>query len=417
MKYIPRLVDSRLNHMLETFGAVLLRGPKWCGKTTTASHHVSSSLYLTNPANDFSDRRLAELEPSIAIEGSNPRLLDEWQEVPKLWDAVRYECDRRGGAGYFILTGSATPNDRNLPMHSGTGRIARLDMSTMSLAELGVSSGDVSLAGLMRGETYRSSGSLGLRDIAELIVRGGWPGAIDKSTEQASTMAADYINTVCESDISRIDGIRRDPEKVRLLVRSLARNESTLSGTKSLVRDIDGRLTRQTAATYESVLTRLNFICNIPAWDPALRSNVPLRVAPKRHIADPSLAAAAIGASADSLIEDVKTLGLLFESLVIHDLLAYASVTGLRVSHYHDRDNLEVDVVVSSANGDWLPIEVKLGAGGIDSGVKNLLQLEQRMTEAGNKRPKQKCVVVGFGAPAYVTPEGVQVIPIDALGA
>lgn len=393
----------------------MIRGPKWCGKTTTAKSRAKSSLMIADPAGDFRARTLANIDPSIAITGETPRLLDEWQEVPKLWDAVRFECDKRHGEpGQFILTGSATPNDRDMPMHSGAGRIARVDMSTMTLAELGVSNGGVSLSGLFRGETYSAMGSLGVKDIAELIVRGGWPAVMNATTKQAARMARDYVDTVCESDVSDVDGTRRDPDKVRLLLKSLARNESTLAGGKAVTADVDGELSRQTAAKYESILARLHFTNNIPAWDPAIRASVPLRSARKRHLADPSLAAAALGADVDSLALDPKTLGLLFESLVLHDLIVYAEVMEAKVSHYHDRRDLEVDAIVSKGP-EWLAIEIKLGMGGVDAGIANLVKLEERMVAAGNKPPARKCVIVGTGPLAYVTPEGVQVIPIDTL--
>ncbi len=413
--YIPRLIDAKLEEKLATFGAVLIRGPKWCGKTTTAAKHSGSNLMLTDPANNFAARTLANIEPSIALEGDNPRLIDEWQEVPKLWDAVRFECDRRATAGLFILTGSATPNDKNAPMHSGAGRISRIDMGTMSLFELGVSSGKVSLAGLFKGRTYSAVNSLGLKDVAELVVRGGWPSAIGKTTQQTSIMASDYIETVCETDVSAIDGLRRDPEKVKSLIRSLARNESSLVSEKTIVADMAGMATRQTVSVYRSILARLNFTCDIPAWDPAIRGKVKLRSAKKTHLADPSLAAAALGANESSLLKDPKTLGLLFESLVLHDLIAYASVIGASVSHYHDADDLEVDAIVSKANGEWVAIEVKLGSESIDAGVKNLKKLEEKMIKAGNEPASRKCVVVGFGSPAYVTEDGIQIVPIDTL--
>lgn len=414
-RYVTRLIEPVLDTALKTSGAVLIRGPKWCGKTTTALSRAMSSLMVADPAGDFRARALANIDPSIAIAGDTPRLLDEWQEVPKLWDAVRFECDKRQGEpGQFILTGSATPNDQNMPMHSGAGRIARIDMGTMTLAELGVSNRGVSLSGLFHGETYSAIGSLGIKDVAELIVRGGWPAAMDVPTNQAARLARDYVEIVCESDVSDVDGVRRDPDKVRLLIKSLARNESTLAGSKAVAADVEGELTRQTASKYESILARLHFTNNIPAWDPAIRASTPLRSARKRHLADPSLAAAALGVDVDSLVLEPKTLGFLFESLVLHDLIVYADANEAMVSHYHDRRDLEVDAIVSKGP-EWLAIEIKLGMGGVDDGIANLVKLEEKMVAAGNRSPARKCVIVGTGPLAYVSPEGVQVIPIDTL--
>lgn len=421
--YIERVVDRELERLLEMFGAVLVEGPKWCGKTTTAKKHAVSALMLANPENDFAARTLATLDPSLAIKGDKPRLLDEWQEVPKLWDAVRYECDESGLPGRFILTGSATPRDIDAPMHSGVGRFARLKMSTMTLLELGVSSGEVSLGAMFEGETFSGLSKLSLGDIAELAVRGGWPSALNMPTSYAETLAREYLDAVCESDISTVDGVRRDPAKVRSLLRSLARNESTLATLKSVVRDVglqygetSVELTRATATTYISILERLHLIDDIPAWDPAVRSPISLRVSKKRHIADVSLAAAAIGADVESLIADPKTLGLFFESLVLHDLKVYAQALDAGVYHYHDTKDLEVDAVVAKHNGEWLAVEVKLGAAQVEEGCANLRRVEERMVKAGNRPPARKCVVVGFGMPACVVEGDIQVIPVDMLG-
>lgn len=416
MPYINRIVDAELERALGAFGAVLLEGPKWCGKTTTAARVARSSLMLSDPAGDFASRKLAQVEPSVAIEGESPRLIDEWQEVPKLWDAVRYRCDATGGRGLFVLTGSATPDDAHAPMHSGVGRIARVRMGTLTLQEQGISSGKVSVAGLLQGKSYTALGSLDVQTIAQLVVRGGWPSAAGVPAPAASMLARGYVDGVCNSDVSRIDGVRRDPDKVTRLVRSLARNESTLATMKSVLADLGGDITRQTAAKYVSILSRLHFVQDVPAWNPALRSPVVLRQAAKHHLADPSLAAAALGASTESLLEDVKTLGLLFESLVIHDLMAYAQASGARVYHYHDSSDLEVDAIVQADDGRWLAVEVKLGAGSVQDGCQNLLRLESKMTDAGNRPPAAKVVVVGFGEPAHLTEGNVQVVPIDTLG-
>ena len=416
--YIPRHADALLERFLGIFGAVLVQGPKWCGKTTTARRYAGSTLSLTDPKGGFAALKMAELDPSQAIVGDTPRLIDEWQEVSGLWDAVRYECDARSEPGQFILTGSATPRDDMAPMHSGVGRIARLRMDTMTLAELGVSTGKVSLGALLRGEVDISGmGALkGLVEIAELVCRGGWPQAAGLSTADSMEIASAYVDAVCESDASRVDGVRRDPDKVRAILKSLARNESTLASTKTIEADTEKSVSRSSALRYLDALTRINIVDDIPAWHQALRSPLRLRQSPKRHLADPSLAAALLGANPISLASDPKTLGLLFESLVLHDLKVYASANDARLFHYHDANDLEVDGIVQGRDGSWIAVEVKLSAAQIEEAERSLLKLEHIMILHGDGRPAAKCVVVGYGAPAYVTADGVAVIPVDALG-
>lgn len=416
--YIPRCVDTVVERYLGIFGAVLVQGPKWCGKTTTARRFAASTLSLTDPSGGFAARRMAELDPSQAISGEPPRLIDEWQEVPDVWDAVRYECDMRGEPGQFILTGSATPRDDLAPMHSGVGRFARVRMDTMSLAELGISTGEVSVESLLSGDISVSGagGINGLAGVAELVCRGGWPQAAGASTDAAMDIAAAYVDGVCDSDVSRIDGVRRDPEKIRALLTSLARNESTLSSPKAIGADTDGKVSKSTLMRYMDALRRVNVVDDIPAWYPALRSPVRLRQAPKRHLSDPSLAASLLGADPASLISDPKTLGLLFESLVLHDLKVYAAASGARLSHYHDGNDLEVDGIVHSRDGAWVAVEVKLGASQVPDAVDSLMRLEQIMVSHGDRPPAAKCVVVGYGLPSHVTSEGVVVVPVDVLG-
>lgn len=416
-KYIPRIVENELDELLDTFGAVLIEGPKWCGKTTTASTRAKSKLLLTDPTKNFENRLRAMSDPALAISGKTPRLIDEWQEVPKLWDAARFECDMRGGEpGQFIFTGSATPKDADRPMHSGAGRFAKLQMDTMTLFELGLSSGDVRLSDVISGKSFNGPlGSMDSSSIAEQIVRGGWPGAIGRSTRASAVMAKRYIDIVAEEDLSRIDGSKRDPEKVKAVISSLARNESTLATTKTLVTDLDGSVTRQTASSYVSLLGRLSFVRDIPAWNPALRSPVRLRESKKHHLADPSLAAAALGATSATLLSDFKTFGLLFESLALHDLWVYARSNGMNLYHYHDSKDLEVDAVIASPGGTWIPIEIKLSSAQIREASENLIAVEKRMTSAGNKPATAKIVIIGFGSQAYVTEQGVQVIPLDVL--
>ena len=417
-RYLDRCIDRLIERDLGIFGAVLIEGPKWCGKTTTAQQFAESSLSLSDPTGDFAALQLARIDPAQAIVGAVPRLIDEWQEEPKLWDAIRFECDRRAGEpGQFLLTGSATPNDADQPMHSGIGRIARLRMETMTLAELGVSSGTVSLESLLNGYTIKAAlGSInGIAGIADLLCRGGWPQAVGKTTADAMRISAAYIDGVCESDVSRVDGVKRDPEKARALLSSLARNESTLAGEKSLEKDLGGDVSRSTLRRYMDALRRINIIDDIPAWHPALRSPVRLRQGAKRHLADPSLAVALLGANPESLASDPKTLGLFFESLVLHDLKVYAAANDSSVSHYHDADDLEVDAVIHRRDGTWIAVEVKLGSPQIPEASANLLRLERKLVERGEKPPAAKLIVIGFGMPVHTTPEGIIVAPIDTL--
>ena len=417
-RYMSRCIDRSIERDLGIFGAVLIQGPKWCGKTTTAQRFAESSLSLSDPAGDFAALQLARIDPAQAIVGATPRLIDEWQEEPKLWDAIRFECDRRTGEpGQFLLTGSATPNDADQPMHSGIGRISRLRMETMTLAELGVSSGALSLESLLNGRPIKAAlGSInGIADIADLLCRGGWPQAVGKTTADAMRISAAYIDGVCESDVSRVDGVKRDPEKVRALLSSLARNESTLAGEKSLEKDLGGDVSRSTLRRYTDALRRIHIIDDIPAWHPALRSPVKLRQSAKRHLADPSLAVALLGANPESLASDPKTLGLLFESLVLHDLKVYAAANDSSVSHYHDADDLEVDAVIRRRDGTWIAVEVKLGSPQIPEASANLLRLERKLVERGERPPAAKLIVIGFGMPAHTTPEGIIVAPVDTL--
>lgn len=417
-RYVDRCIDKAIGHNLNIFGAVLIQGPKWCGKTTSASRFAKSSLSLSDPAGNFSALQLARIDPAQALAGPSPRLIDEWQEEPKLWDAVRFECDaRKGESGQFILTGSATPRDSMQPMHSGVGRIARLRMDTMTMFELGVSSGAVSIGTLLSGYPAKQAvGSIsGIAGIADLLCRGGWPQAMGKTTDDAMQIAAAYVDGVCESDVSRTDGVKRDPVKVRSLLASLARNESSLAGSKSIDKDIGTDVSKNSVSRYMDALRRINIIDDIPAWHPALRSPVKLRQGAKRHLADPSLAVALLGANPESLASDPKTLGLLFESLVLHDLKVYASANDSLVSHYHDADDLEVDAVIHRRDGTWIAVEVKLGSPQIPEASANLLRLERKLVERGEKPPVAKLIIIGFGMPVHTTPDGIIVAPVDTL--
>lgn len=422
MDYVGRVSDRALEDALTTFGAVLVEGPKWCGKTTSAARLAASELRIADPRNSYQNKRLAELDAHSALQGPRPRLVDEWQEVPSTWDAVRYECDLAAGApGQFLLTGSATPRERERPLHSGAGRIGTVRMDTMTLSELGVSSASTSLSALFSGEAPSGVSRLSPADVAELVCRGGWPATRGMPVAQAMAVARAYVGAVAQEDLGRIDGVARDPSRVRRLIASLARNESTLASRRTVVADTAGpdasTLSASTVADYVSALEKVFFVDDIPAWSPALRSPVRIRSASKHHLADPSLAAAALGATPEALVGDVKTLGFLFESLAAHDLRVYARTMGAGLYHYRDDSNLEVDLVVAREDGTWGAFEVKLGAAQEDEGAANVRALERKMVERGERPASVKAVVVGVGAVARVRPDGVAVVPLDCLGA
>ena len=427
--YIHRIVDDRINKYLQVFGAVVIEGPKWCGKTTTAKNHAASETSMTNPAGDFQERTIARLEPALAIKGDRPRLIDEWQDVPKLWDAVRYECDQSKEKGLYILTGSTVPKTKkgkddvdsdSKPRHSGAGRMKRMRMNTMSLLELGLSSGEISLSGVFEGRQYAALSKLDLAGVADLVVRGGWPDAIGLSTEAAILISRGYLDAVINEDIHEIDGTRRDVDKVRKMIASLARNEATLATTKTIINDISDvggdTITYPTFNEYIDALRRMFFVDDIPAWNPALRSPVRIRASVKHHLADPSLASAALGASQERLIAEPKTLGFLFESLVTHDLIVYAEAMDACIRHYHDDVGLEVDLIVEKSDGDWAAFEIKLGFDQVEEAVSSLISLRDKMVDHGQKPPNAMGVIIGTGGVGHMREDGVQIIPIDTLG-
>ena len=418
-RYMPRMIDCAVERYLTTMGAVCIEGPKWCGKTWTSSYHSNSEILIGDPANSFQNRSLAELSPALVLEGETPRLIDEWQEVPSLWDAVRYTVDQRGGKGQFILTGSATPKRKGI-LHSGAGRIGRLRMRPMSLFESGDSSGKASLQKLCTGELAPAmTGEVELRRLAQLIVRGGWPGNLDAKEEDAPLLPAEYLRAVVEDDIHRIDGIKRDGRKLWLLLRSLARNESTTATNRSLKNDIkemdDEDIDVETVATYLDIFDRLFLSDNQRPFSSRLRSSIRVKQAEKRHFCDPSLACALLGASPERLIGDLETFGFLFEALCERDLKVYAESFGAQVCHYQDYAGNEIDAVVELPDGGWCGIEIKLGANKIEEAAASLLRIQNEIEKDGGKKPNALCVLCGLSNAAYQRPDGVFVVPITAL--
>lgn len=420
LNYKPRIIDAKVEEYLSAFGAVCIEGPKWCGKTWTSAQHSKSEIYIGDPANNFQNRQLAELSPELVLTGEAPRLIDEWQEVPPLWDAVRYKVDQTAEKGQFILTGSATPNHKGV-LHSGAGRIAKLRMRPMSLYESGDSSGQVSLEKLCHGEvTTAMTGEVDLTKLIKLIIRGGWPGSLGLPLKQAMLLPTEYLNAVIDDDVYRIDGIRRDTQKMRLLLRSLARNESTTVTNRMLMRDIkavdDEDIDGDTVSAYLDIFKRLFITDNQPPFAAGIRSSVRIKQAEKRHFSDPSLACALLRATPAGLIGDLETLRFLFEALCERDLRIYAESFDANLYHYQDYQNQEIDAVIELADGQWCAFEIKLGANQIDTAAENLLKIKRQIEEdPRGKPPAVLCVLCGMSNAAYRRVDGVFVVPITAL--
>ncbi len=417
--YKPRIIDKRIEEYLSVFGAVCIEGPKWCGKTWSSLYHSESNIMLGDPSGNFQNRALARMSPDIVLDGEAPRLLDEWQEVPSLWDAVRYKVDQTEKKGQFILTGSATPNHKGI-LHSGAGRIARLKMHPMSLYESGDSSGKVSLEELCHGKlSPQFTGEQDLRKIAELICRGGWPGSINTPSEKVGLLSEEYIKAVIEDDAYRIDGVKRDSLKMQLLLRSLARNESTTATNKTLKNDIkavdDEDIDTDTISSYLDIFSRLFLLENQQPFSTSIRSRTRLKQAEKRHFADPSLPCALLGINSSRLINDLETFGFMFEALCERDLRIYAESFGGKLFHYQDYLNREIDAVIELDDGNWCAFEIKLGANQIDDAAKNLIKIKHSIEEDDGIAPSVLCVICGLSSAAYLRPDGVFVVPITAL--
>ena len=419
-EYRPRVIDKQVDEYLSTFGAVCIEGPKWCGKTWTSVFHSKSKIYIGDPTGNFQNRQLAEISPELVLEGDKPRLIDEWQEVPSLWDAVRYKVDQTQQKGQYILTGSATPNHKGI-LHSGAGRIGRLRMHPMSLYESGDSSGKISLCELCNGVMPNvSTGEVNIKELIELIVRGGWPGSIGLPAKQAALLPMEYLKDVVEDDVYRMDMIKRDTSKMWKLLRSLARNESTTVTDRILINDIKSidleDIDRNTVAAYLDIFKRLFLTENQPPFSSGIRSTMRIKQAEKRHFSDPSLACALLKATPDSLLNDLKTLGFMFEALCERDLKIYAESFGANLYHYQDYGNQEIDAVIELSDGNWCAFEIKLGANQIDDAAANLIKISKQIkADPKGKPPKNLCVICGMANAAYQRADGVYVVPITAL--
>ena len=420
--YRPRIADQMLAARLRRKGAVLVEGPKWCGKTTTAEQQAASILYMADPMRKQQNLQAAKMNVQQLLTGETPRLIDEWQIAPSLWDSVRFEVDHRGGWGHFILTGSSVPPSANEIFHSGTGRFAKLKMRTMSLFESGDSTGAVSLSDLFDAEKKPISGSskIDINRLAYLICRGGWPGALDLNETDALAQAFDYYDVVCDSDISRVDDVQRDPQRVRLLLRSYARHQGTMATIGTILKDLKANesssLSDNTVYDYIKALKKIFVIEDMPAWNPNIRSKTAIRTSDNHYFIDPSIATAALGASPDDLLNDLETMGLMFETLAIRDLRVYTDALDGQVFHYRDKKGLECDAVVHLRNGSYGLIEIKLGGDNlIDDGAKSLVKLAADIDTSRMKSPSFMMVLTGIGDFPYQRDDGVLVVPIGCL--
>jgi predicted AAA+ superfamily ATPase len=419
MKYIARATDAILREKLQSLGGLMIIGPKWCGKTSTAQQFSNSVLYLDDSEAGYNNIHIASLNPSLLLEGLAPRLIDEWQLAPGLFDAARREIDKRGTCGQFIFTGSATPPTKKT-RHSGTGRFSYLRMYPMSLYESGESNGSISLAHLFKGEPDLGVVStVTVERLVFCILRGGWPCALSLSDKAALRIAGEYIFSIENNEwIYSVDKrAKRHPEKIRALIRSYARNTATPASIETILKDIlgsEGTISRGAADAYIRELQNLFVIDDQPGWGVSLRSRAPLRQTPKRHLADPSLAAAAIGATQDKLLKDFNTLGYLFESLCVRDMRVYAAANDATVSHYRDKTGLEVDIIIERADGAWGGLEVKLGARQEDEAATNLLRLAARVDTSRCGDPAFLAILTGGKYP-YKRDDGIFVIPIGCM--
>lgn len=420
MDYIKRIVDTEIKEKLSIMGAVLIKGTKWCGKTTSSKQIAKSVLEMQNP--DLQDNyiELANTKPSLLLEGDKPRLIDEWQLVPKLWNAVRYSVDNIGLPGQYILTGSATPKEDD-SLHSGVGRFAFITMKPMTLFESGDSNGRISFSDIVNGKRDIDGikTELTYEKIAYALCRGGWPTSLKMDEAQSLQIAKNYIDVLCDSDISMVDGVKRNPSLARAILKSYARQVSTIDSNQSLYNDIKANysdVSERTIMDYLSVLKKLYIIEEIEAWNPNIRSKTAIRTSPKKSMIDPSLAVAVLGCSPKELMLDIKTYGLLFENLVNRDLSVYVNSIGGTLKHYRDRYGLECDNIIHFNDGRYALVETKLGGTKIKEAEEHLINLKKLIKESGKKIPEPKFLMIITGTDmAYTTENGILVVPIGCL--
>ncbi len=420
MLYKNRLVDRKIKEYLSLFSAVCIEGPKWCGKTSSCQNASKSAFYVGDPTNNFSNRQIAKIDVSSILIGENPRLIDEWQEVPEIWDAVRYFVDKDNREGRFLLTGSSTPNRKGI-LHSGAGRIAKIRMRTMSLYEMGLSTGEVSLNEILnnRFENILSNNTISLEKIIDYIITGGWPINVSHINKPNIYVAKEYIKAIFDDKIYSFDGKKRNATKFSLLLRSLARNDCSEVSNNKLIDDIKGienkNMDQDTLISYIDILNRLFLIENIKPFDVNIRSRVRIKQLEKRRFVDPSITCALLNVDNESLIKDLNTLGFLFESMCIRDLLSYVEANNMELYHYQDYNDNEVDAVIKMDGNKYSFIEIKLGANQIDEAAKNLIKIKKKIIEDGKKPPEQLIVIVGIENKSYIRNDGVIVVPITML--
>ena len=414
--YRPRIADTLLSEAMKTAGAVQVVGPKWCGKTTTAMQVARETLFLQDPDKRVSYQQIANEKPSLLLRGEKPLLLDEWQDIPVLWDAVRFAVDRENATGHYILTGSSVPSEKEIK-HSGAGRFAKITMRTMSLFESGDSNGAVSLKDIINHEDIYARSAVSQEEVAALIFRGGWPASVTSDGGNGGQRVRDYLEAIIESDISRVDGIEKNPKRVRLLMRSLARNESTEAAMTTLRSDMmtdEGELSTNTIAIYLNALRRLYVFEDQEAWATALRSKTAVRTSPIRRYCDPSVAAVLLGATPDKLLRDFNTMGFLFESLCIRDLRVYAELLHASVFHYRDARGLECDAILELDDGTWGAIEVKFGSNTEDQAARRLLTTKEEVSSRHGGKASFLLILTA-GEMAYRRNDGVYVVPLACL--
>lgn len=420
-RYRNRIADGILDRKLRAKGAVLIEGAKWCGKTTTASQIAKSILYMQDPARKRQYLELSEIDPARLLSGETPRLIDEWQLAPKLWDAIRFEVDRRDEFGQFILTGSAVPPETSEISHSGIGRITKMLMRPMSLYESGDSSGQVSLSGLFAGNgDIRGESSMNIDKLSFLICRGGWPKAIDEEEDVALQQAIDYFDAIVDVDISRVDNVERNKERTKRILRSYARSVGTPAKISSIAADISANeavsISDMTITSYINALKKIFVLEDSSAWNPNLRSKTATRTSDTRYFTDPSVCTAALELGPNDLVNDLNTMGFLFENMCIRDLRIYAEALDGNVYHYRDKSGLECDAVVHLRNGVYGLVEIKLGGDRlISEGVETLKKLSSNIDTTKMKAPAFKMVLVGVGEMAYRRSDGIYIVPLSCL--
>ena len=420
-EYRPRIVDKLLSIKLEGKGAVLIEGAKWCGKTRTAEQHAKSTFFMSETGKTAQNVQLAKLNPKFILKGKHPRLIDEWQLVPELWDSIRFEADHADNFGLFILTGSAVPPDMSSVYHSGTGRFGWLRMRPMSLWESGDSSGEVSLSALFAGASMvEGTSDISIERLAFLICRGGWPATLKMRETVALEQAFDYITAVEQRDLTESDGVQRDPVMVHRLLRSYARHQGAQATYGTIRADLSenegNTLTDETIGSYIKALKRIFVVEDSEAWNPNLRSKTAIRTSDTRYFTDPSIATAALGLGPNDLIADLNTFGLVFETLCVRDLRVYAEALNGKVYHYRDKNGLECDAVIHLRNGHYGLVEVKLGGDElVEEGAKTLKALAEKIDSTKMKKPSFMMVLVGVGQYAYMRDDGVYVVPIGCL--